>query len=72
MPVTEARRDEEGILYGEIDLARCVEPKQFHDVAGGYNRFDIFELTVDRTPRSPAGFEEHSADPPKMPPDFRA
>src|SRR5262249_45933233 len=23
---------DEGILYAEIDLAHCVEPKQFHDV----------------------------------------
>lgn len=39
---------EEGILSGELDLAACVEPKQFHDVVGYYNRFDVFELKVTR------------------------
>jgi nitrilase len=69
LPVAEARRDEEGILYGEIDVGLCVEPRQFHDLAGYYNRFDVFKLTVDRTPRSPAYFEEHSVEPPKTAPE---
>ena len=50
--------DHEGIVYAEIDVARCIEPKQFHDVVGYYNRFDIFRLDVDRTPRDPAYFRE--------------
>ncbi len=55
-PVSEERCDEEGIVYAELDLSECVEPKQFHDVSGGYNRFDIFQLTVDRTPHRPVQF----------------
>ncbi len=47
---------DEGIVYADIDIGRCVEPKQFHDVVGYYNRFDIFHLDVDRTPRDPAAF----------------
>jgi aliphatic nitrilase len=47
---------EEGILYAEIDLAQGVEHKQFHDVVGSYNRFDIFTLSVDRSARRPATF----------------
>ncbi|MBI3230317.1 MAG: carbon-nitrogen hydrolase family protein, partial [Burkholderiales bacterium] len=39
---------EEGIAYAELDLRACVEPKQFHDVVGYYNRFDIFDLRVTR------------------------
>ncbi len=62
LPITEARRDDEGILYGEIDVALCVEPKQFHDVVGYYNRFDVFKLTIDRTRREPAYFEETAGD----------
>lgn len=54
--ISEVLCDTEGIAYAEIDVARCVEPKQFHDVVGYYNRFDVFELTVDRTPREPASF----------------
>lgn len=52
----EVLQDEEGIAYAEIDLNRCVEPKQFHDVVGYYNRFDIFDLSVDRSRLTPAKF----------------
>jgi aliphatic nitrilase len=55
-PLGEALCRDEGILYADIDLAQSVEPKQFHDVVGSYNRFDIFTLTVDRSPRRPATF----------------
>jgi aliphatic nitrilase len=55
-PLGEALSRDEGILYAEIDLAQSVEPKQFHDVVGSYNRFDIFTLSVDRTARRPATF----------------
>jgi nitrilase len=48
--------DEEGIVYGEIDTALSVEPKQFHDVVGYYNRFDIFDLRIDRIAREPARY----------------
>ena len=49
--------DSEGILYANIDLNECVEPKQFHDVVGYYNRFDIFKLTVNRAANRPIAFE---------------
>jgi aliphatic nitrilase len=48
--------DDEGIVYAEIDTAKSVEPKQFHDVVGYYNRFDIFDLRVDRSARDPVHF----------------
>ncbi|MGX1353247.1 nitrilase [Bradyrhizobium elkanii] len=51
-------QDQEGIAYAEIDLNRCVEPKQFHDVVGYYNRFDIFGVTVDRSRLTPARFRD--------------
>jgi nitrilase len=46
----------EGLLYQDIDISQCVEPKQFHDVVGYYNRFDIFDLTVTRKRLSPIEF----------------
>ncbi|MGN6284593.1 MAG: carbon-nitrogen hydrolase family protein [Afipia sp.] len=49
-------QDEEGIGYAEFDLSRCVEPKQFHDVTGYYNRFDVFNLTINRKRLHPATF----------------
>ena len=60
-PVSQILQDEEGLLYAEIDLSQTVAPKQIHDVVGGYNRFDIFKLSVDRSSRSPVAFE--STDP---------
>lgn len=58
----EMRRDEEGIVYADIDLSECVVPKQFHDVVGYYNRFDIFKLTVNRSPNTPATFESSGGE----------
>lgn len=43
--------DEEGIVYADIDLAKCIQPKQMHDILGHYNRFDIFDLRVNVTPK---------------------
>lgn len=40
--------DDEGIVYAEIDLARCIQPKQMHDITGHYNRFDVFSLSVNK------------------------
>lgn len=54
--ISDVLSESEGIAYAEIDIAECVEPKQFHDVVGYYNRFDIFSLTVDRSQRDPAVF----------------
>lgn len=59
--VGEALIDSEGIVYAEIDLAQCVQPKLMHDITGGYNRFDIFNLTVDRTPRASAHFVDQQS-----------
>ncbi|MFJ7266917.1 carbon-nitrogen hydrolase family protein [Streptomyces sp. NPDC099050] len=55
-PVSEPLVDDEGIVYAEIDLARCIQPKQMHDIVGHYNRFDIFQLHVDNRPRTPVTF----------------
>lgn len=49
-------RDEEGLIYADVDLAGCVAPKQFHDVVGYYNRFDIFRLQVNRSANRPISF----------------
>jgi len=49
-------QDQEGIAYAEFDLTRCIEPKQFHDVVGYYNRFDVFDLTINRKRLTPATF----------------
>ena len=40
----------EGILYADVNLEDALLPKLRHDVGGGYNRFDIMRLTVNRAP----------------------
>jgi nitrilase len=57
-PIGDTVRDEEGIAYAEFDLNRCVEPKQFHDVVGYYNRYDVFALTVNRERQEPVTFRD--------------
>lgn len=49
-------RTEEGLAYADLDLAKCVEPKRFHDVVAGYNRFDVFRLCVNRSRHEPVRF----------------
>ncbi|MEV7663614.1 carbon-nitrogen hydrolase family protein [Paenarthrobacter sp. NPDC089316] len=59
--ISDVLRDDEGLLYQEIDLDQCIEPKQFHDASGYYNRFDIFDLKVDRSRIKPITFTEFAA-----------
>lgn len=56
-PISDVMSDEEGILYADVNLADCVEPKELHDIVGYYNRFDIFKLTVNRSANRPITFE---------------
>ena len=70
-PISELRSDDEGIVYADVDVAQCVEPKQLHDVVGYYNRFDIFKLKVDRSSNRPIAFEmaargEDAAEPAEL------
>lgn len=55
--------DEEGIVYAEIDLNDCIQPKQMHNIIGSYNRFDIFDLRVNRTPRAATAFFNDLPEP---------
>ena len=48
----------EGLALAEFDLRRCIEPKRFHDVAAGYNRFDLFDFRVRRERLRPAQFDD--------------
>ncbi|MGA5821674.1 carbon-nitrogen hydrolase family protein [Kitasatospora sp. NPDC094028] len=60
-PVTEPLVDEEGVVYAEIDLGRCIRPKQMHDIVGHYNRFDVFRLHVDDRALRPLTLREEEA-----------
>ena len=50
--------DDEGIVYADIDLNRCIQPRQMHDITGHYNRFDVFDLRVNRKRLQPASFSD--------------
>lgn len=54
--VTDMLQMKEGILYADLDMADCVEGKQYHDVVGGYQRLDVFDLKVDRRRKGPVSF----------------
>lgn len=59
--------DEEGIVYGDIDLNRCIQPKQMHDIIGHYNRFDIFTLHVNRDQQRKVAFDTPPESAPLQP-----
>mgnify|MGYP000014702263 CR=1 FL=1 len=54
--VAETDADADELLIAEIDLQECVVPKQFHDLSGYYNRFDIFNFRLNRTRLSPVEY----------------
>jgi nitrilase len=56
--ISEPLIDVEGITYADIDLAKCIQPKQMHDIIGHYNRFDIFQLHVNRQPQNRVVFHD--------------
>lgn len=61
-PVVEPLVDDEGIVYAEIDLGRCIQPRQMHDITGGYNRFDVFSLHVNGVSVTPPAGRTDSLD----------
>jgi aliphatic nitrilase len=54
--------DDEGMIYAEIDLQKCIQPKQMHDILGHYNRFDIFDLRVNVAPTKKITFVNGNED----------
>ena len=62
-PVCEPLIDKEGIVYGEIEIEREIELKQFHDIVGHYNRFDVFSLRLNRRQIQPLSSEPLGPSP---------
>jgi nitrilase len=54
---------EEGFVEADIDISESIILKQAHDIVGYYNRFDIFQVKVNKNPNVPIVFEEnHQSD----------
>lgn len=62
--ISESLVDVEGITYADIDLEECVAPKQYHDIIGHYNRFDIFTLQVNRRQQTPLHYINEAEESP--------
>jgi nitrilase len=50
-------RQEEGLLFAEIDVSRVGTARRTLDIVGHYSRPDIFHLTVNKQPQSPVEFK---------------
>ncbi|MCF8078166.1 MAG: carbon-nitrogen hydrolase family protein [Desulfobacterales bacterium] len=50
----------EDLLIAEIDMEQCILEKPAHDITGGYNRFDVFKLSVTRSPLQSVQFIDSS------------
>ncbi|MEG3129177.1 carbon-nitrogen hydrolase family protein [Pantoea cypripedii] len=65
-PIGDTLQHEEGIAWATFDLKKIIEVKQLHDVVGYYNRFDVFNLDVNRRRLVPATFSgddvQHEAE----------
>ena len=57
LEISETIKDnKEGIAYADIDTSQCIINKGIHDYWGAYQRFDIFQLHVNKAPQRPAIF----------------
>lgn len=48
--------DGEGIVHAAVQMDERIRSKATHDVVGHYNRFDVFDLTVNRHSHDPIHF----------------
>jgi len=59
--ITEPLIGKEGIVIAEIDLAESIKWKEIHDITGGYNRFDVFSLRLNKRRLKPLEImEDHT------------
>ena len=57
-PVAGPLNRERGVLYADCDLSKVVDARRSFDVAGHYNRPDVFRFEVNRQAAKPARFIE--------------
>jgi len=49
----ETLSDREGLVIADVDIGSLLELKQHHDMAGYYNRHDVFHVSVNRSRQKP-------------------
>lgn len=59
--IAETMADNDELLIANVNLQECVVPKQFHDLSGYYNRFDVFNFRLDRTRLAPVEYAGEDA-----------
>lgn len=63
--ISETYKDnKEGIAYADIDISKEINAKWIHDYYGAYQRFDIFQLHVNKAPQKTLYLynDEHGKD----------
>jgi predicted amidohydrolase len=58
--VVAAAGPDEGLAFADIDLDAIAVAKSLCDIAGHYARPDVFRLEVNRRPRIPVSFTDHT------------
>lgn len=66
--IAEVPPGEEGFAIAELDLGEAIAYKQIHDIVGYYNRFDVFDLRLNRARNRPITVHERGAPPTSLPP----
>jgi nitrilase len=51
--VLAAIEGEDGIIYADIDIEQEIARKQWHDIIGHYNRFDVLSLNLNKAADEP-------------------
>lgn len=52
----------EGMIFADLDLSQSIMWKEVHDITGGYNRFDIFELKMNTSQNNPLLKEQNESN----------
>ena len=66
-----ADADQEVIIYADINLEDALLPKLRHDIGGGYNRFDVMRVLVNRSPHQSIEISSQAV-PSSLQADFRS
>jgi nitrilase len=64
--------DVEGILYADADFDACIRGRMVHDVAGHYNRSDVYRLLVNNSPSGLVFSSQNEANGAQIDPSYKS